>query len=101
MNYFLMCELFFKDTIFFFYFVYNRIQNAIDERAALGGAVRFGNLDIFVEGDTGGDRLKSADLRECHLHNDHIHEGNAIEIPFLSVLLNECTIVFLIQDGVM
>jgi len=35
--------------IFFFYFLHNGIQYSVDKRAAFGCAVRFGNLNIFVQ----------------------------------------------------
>ena len=78
----------FKNQIIFFYFSYNSIQNPVYKTSAFGGTVCFCNLDIFVERDTGWDGFKRKYLGNCHLHNNHIHKCNTIQIPFVNMFFD-------------
>ena len=83
-----------------FCFLHDGIQYPVDKRAALGGAVCFGNLDVLVERYAGGYAVEREYFGQGHLHYNEIHERDAVEVPLFGMLFDECPLFFLVQDGV-
>ena len=57
------------------------VEHAVDVAAALGGGVELGEFYVFVDAHADGDVGEGEYLGEGYLHDDHVHVGQAGEVP--------------------
>lgn len=67
------------------------IEQTVNIGGAARGAVYLGDVKIFVEGDVDRDAGESHDFSQGNLHDDDIHEGQAVEFPVFAVFPDDVT----------
>lgn len=75
------------------------VEDAVDEVAALVGAVGFGQLDVFVEGHVDGDGREVGELGHGHRDDECVHEGETVDVPVLDVSVQFLTAGFVLCNG--
>src|SRR5215471_14153535 len=65
------------------------IENPIDERRCLLGAVFFGHLDGFVDGDVGRDVREEAQLIDRKAEDIPLHQPDTLQGPVSATFLDE------------
>ena len=57
--------------------------------SALGRAIIFRQVDVFVERDNGRDRGEGEQFGQGNLHDVHVHRGDSLGFPVCHVLVNQ------------
>ena len=64
-----------------------------------GGAVGFGNFDVFVKGDFDGNGREVFELGNGACHDEPVHFGNALNFPILDVFVDGGDVLFVSKEG--